>query len=164
MMQEISPCRSGRRIAALVAVSFALGLGWGVARTTAQPGTRVFTGEVGMIISHVKAGQAVAFERTMTRMGEALALSEEFDRRRQAATWKIYKAADPLDAGALLYISILDPVVPEADYWVPQILNEAFPTEVQELYETYAGAFDEEQGQLLMNLTPIDLGVAEVEP
>ena len=117
-----------------------------------------------MVISHVKAGQATAFERTMKRVGEALALSEEFDRRRQAVTWKIYKATDPLDGGALLYISVLDPVVPGADYWVPQILNEVFPTEVQELYDTYAGAFEEEQGQLLMNLTAVDLGLVTAEP
>ena len=164
MTRNTSPFRPGHRVAALVMVAFVVGLGWGVARTTAQPGTRMFTGEVGMVISHVKAGQATAFERTMTRVGEALALSEEFDRRRQAVAWKIYKAADPLDGGALLYISVLDPVVPGADYWVPQILNEAFPTEVQELYETYAGAFEEEQGQLLMNLTAVDLGLVVAEP
>ena len=34
-----------------------------------------------------------------------------------------------------------------------QILNEAFPTEVQALYETYAGAFAD--GQILLNLTPV---------
>ena len=153
------------RVAVLVVVAFVVGLGWGVARTTAQPGSRVFTADVGMVISHVKAGQAVAFERTMTRVGEALALSKEFDRRRQAVTWKIYKASDPRDAGALLYISLLDPAVPGADYWVPQILNEAFPTEVQELYETYIGAFEDDgQGQLLMNLTAVDLGLPVSEP
>ena len=80
MMRDISPFRPGHRVAALVVVAFVVGLGWGVARTTAQPGTRTFTGEAGMVISHVKAGQATAFERTMTRVGEALALSEEFDR------------------------------------------------------------------------------------
>ena len=63
-----------------------------------------------------------------------------------------------------MYIALLDPVVPGADYWVPQILNEAFPTEVQELYDTYAGAFDEGQGQVLMNLTRVDLGLAVAEP
>ena len=168
-------CRPGRnvqhrlrgplpRVAALVAVAFVAGVGWGAARTTAQPGSRVFTADVGMVISHVKAGQAVAFERTMKRVGEALTISKEFDRRRQAVTWKIYKASDPLDGGALLYISLLDPVVPGADYWVPQILNEAFPTEVQELYETYAASFAEGQGQLLMNLTAVDLGLPVPEP
>lgn len=152
------------RVAALVVAAFVVGLGWGVARTTAQPGSRVFTADVGMVISHVKAGQAAAFERTMKRVGEALALSPEFDRRRQAVTWKIYKASDPREGGALLYISLLDPVVAGADYWVPEILNEAFPTEVQELYETYAGAFEEGQGQLLMNLTAVDLGLPVPEP
>ena len=75
------------------------------------------------------------------------------DRRQQAVGWKLYKATEPLDGGVLLYISVLDPVVPGADYWVPQILNEAFPTEVQALYETYAGTFAD--GQLLLNLIPV---------
>lgn len=163
-MQVMTRMPRQYRVAVFVAVAFVGGIGWGAARTAAQPGTRVFNADVGMLVSHVKSGQAVAFERTMKLMGEALALSEEFDRRRQAVTWKIYKATDPLEGGALLYVSLLDPVVPGADYWVPQILNEAFPTEVQELYDAYAGAFDKGQGQLLMNLTRVDLGLAVAEP
>ncbi len=163
MMRRTSRTPHRHRTAVLVAAAFVGGLGWGATRTTAQPGTRVFTADIGMVISHVKSGQGVRFERTMKRVGEALALSDEFDRRRQAVTWKIYKAKDPLEGGSLLYISMLNPVVPGADYWVPQILNEAFPTEVQELYDGYAGAFGPGQGQLLMNLTPVGLGLATIE-
>ena len=53
----------------------------------------------------------------------------------------------------LLYISVMSPVAADTDYWVPEILNEAFPTEVQELYDTYVGTFAE--GQILMNLNPV---------
>jgi hypothetical protein len=36
---------------------------------------------------------------------------------------------------------------------------------VQELYETYIGAFEDDgQGQLLMNLTAVDLGLPVSEP
>ncbi|SVA27804.1 uncharacterized protein METZ01_LOCUS80658 [marine metagenome] len=98
----------------------------------------------------------------MKRVAEALANNEEFDRRRQAVGWKLYRKEEPLEGGVLLYISVIDPVVPNADYWVPQILNEAFPTEVQELYEAYAGAFA--HGETLLNLTPVDLGLAVAEP
>ena len=87
----------------------------------------------------------------MKRVFEAMAISPDNERRRQALGWKLYKAEDPLDGGVLLYISVFDPTVPGMDYWVPEILNEAFPTEVQELYETYAGAFAD--GQTLQNLT-----------
>ena len=118
-----------------------------------QDTPRVFSANTGIVLNYLKAGQNTAFERTMKRVGEALATSDRRDRRRQAAGWKIYKAEEPLDGGILLYISVLDPVVPGADYWVPQILNEAFPTEVQELYDDYVGAFAD--GQILLNLSPV---------
>jgi hypothetical protein len=112
---------------------------------------RLFTADHGLILSFLKPGQNTAFERTMKRVFEAMAISPDNERRRQALGWKLYKAEDPLDGGVLLYISVFDPTVPGMDYWVPEILNEAFPTEVQELYETYAGAFAD--GQTLQNLT-----------
>ena len=147
--------RRRARAAVLIGAAFAIGLVWGATpgATVGQPTTRVFSGSTGMVLNYIQPGQASAFERTMKRVDEALSNSESFDRRRQAATWKVYKATEPLDGGVLLYISVLDPVVPGADYWVPQILNEAFPTEVQALYETYAGTFAD--GQALLNLTPV---------
>ena len=148
---------------ALVLAALGVGFGWGATQgNAAQPGTRVFAADTGLILSYIKPGQNTAFERTMKRVAEALSNSEEFDRRRQAVGWKVYKKMEPLESGVLLYISIIAPVVPNADYWVPQILNEAFPTEVQELYEAYAGAFA--HGEMLLNLTPIDLGLTVSEP
>lgn len=148
---------------ALVLAALGVGFGWGATQgNAAQPGTRVFAADTGLILSYIKPGQNTAFEQTMKRVAEALSNSEEFDRRRQAVGWKVYKKMEPLESGVLLYISIIAPVVPNADYWVPQILNEAFPTEVQELYETYAGAFA--HGETLLNLTPIDLGLTVSEP
>ena len=148
---------------ALVLAALGVGFGWGATQgNAAQPGTRVFAADTGLILSYIKPGQNTAFEQTMKRVAEALSNSEEFDRRRQAVGWEVYKKMEPLESGVLLYISIIAPVVPNADYWVPQILNEAFPTEVQELYEAYAGAFA--HGETLLNLTPIDLGLTVSEP
>ncbi|MEE2635791.1 MAG: hypothetical protein VYE68_00980 [Acidobacteriota bacterium] len=118
-----------------------------------QDPTRIFTTRTGVILNYLKAGQGTAFERTMKRVGEALMASDDPDRRRQAVGWRVFQAEDPLDGGVLLYISVLDPTVPGADYWVPGILNEAFPTEVQELYDDYSSAFAD--GQILLNLMPI---------
>ena len=149
--------RARRRtgVVALVVVAFWTGVGWGMTQGELQPlpTARVFSAGTGMLLNYVKSGQTTAFEGTMKRVGEALRTSESVDRRQQAVGWKLYKATEPLDGGVLLYISVLDPVVPGADYWVPQILNEAFPTEVQALYETYAGTFAD--GQLLLNLIPV---------
>ena len=141
--------------AVLIAAAFAIGVLWGATprATAGQQKTRVFSGSTGMVLNYVKSNQVTGFERTMRRVGDALSNSESIDRRRQAVTRKLYKATDPLDGGVVLYLSILDPVVVGADYWVPQILNEAFPTEVQALYESYAESFAD--GQILLNLSPI---------
>lgn len=42
---------------------------------------------------------------------------------------------------------------PGDNYWVLGILNEAFPTEAQALYETYAGIFAD--GQIFLSLAPV---------
>ena len=141
--------------AVLIAAAFAIGVVWGATpiATVGQQTNRVFSESTGMVLSYVKPGQTATFERIMTRVGAALSTSDSVDRRRQAAGWKIYKATEPLDGGVVLYVSVLDPVISDVDYWVPQILNEAFPTEVQELYETYAATFAD--GQVLVNLIPV---------
>ena len=118
-----------------------------------QERPREFTARTGMVLYFVNAGGETAYEETMARVAEALAASESEERRQQADGWSTYKAEEPLADGGRLYVSWLDPVVPGVDYWVPGILNEAFPTEAQTLYETYAGAFAD--GQILLNLVPI---------
>ena len=125
----------------------------GPAPPLVQDRPRGFTAETGAMLNFVMPEGESAFEETMTRVAEALAMSESGERRRQAAGWSTYRVEEPLAGGVLLYISWFDPAVPGADYWIPGILNEAFPTEVQALYETYVGAFAD--GQILLNLTPV---------
>ena len=50
----------------------------------------------------------------------------------------------------MLYVWFIDPTVSGADYAVSQILNEAFPTEVQMLYEQFSESFA--AGQSMVNL------------
>ena len=105
-----------------------------------QERPREFTARTGMVLYFVRADGETAYEETMARVAEALAVSESEEREQQAEGWSTYKAEEPLADGVRLYVSWLDPAVPGADYWVPGILNEAFPTEAQTLYETYAGS------------------------
>ena len=118
-----------------------------------QERPREFTARTGMVLNFVREDAESAYEETMARVAEAFAVSENEEREQQAEGWSTYKAEEPLADGVRLYVSWLDPVVPGADYWVPGILNEAFPTEAQTLYETYAGAFAD--GQILLNLVPV---------
>ena len=118
-----------------------------------QDRPREFTSRTGIVLYFVRQDAESTFEETMTRVGEAFAASESDERQEQADGWSMYKAEEPLAEGVRLYVSWIDPVVPGADYWVPSILGEAFPTEAQTLYETYAGAFAD--GQILLNLAPV---------
>ncbi len=118
-----------------------------------QDRPREFTADTGVMLNFVAPGGESAFEDTLRRVAEALTASDSEERRRQAEGWRTYRAEEPLADGVLLYISWFDPAVPGADYWIPAILNEAFPTEAQSLYDTYAGAFAD--GQILLNLTPV---------
>lgn len=152
----IGRMQTGRAVsAALIVVAFGTGVVWGQSSGTAETrqATHVFSADAAVVLSYIKSAQTANFEQTMERLGEALSTSESAERRQQAAGWKVYKAEEPLESGVVLYISVLDPVVPGADYWVPQILNEGFPTRVQNLYETYVGAFAD--GQILLNLSPV---------
>ena len=118
-----------------------------------QDRPREFTADTGILLYFVSPEGEGAFEDTMRRAAEALAASDSEERRRQAEGWRTYRAEEALADGVLLYVSWLDPAVPGADYWIPDILDEAFPTEAQALYETYAGAFAD--GQILLNLRQV---------
>ena len=118
-----------------------------------QERPREFTARTGMMLNFGRQDAETAYEETMARVAEAFAASESDERRQQAEGWSTYKAEEPLADGVRLYVSWFDPAVPGADYWVPGILNEAFPTEAQTLYEAYAGTFAD--GQVLLNLFPV---------
>ena len=118
-----------------------------------QERRREFTAGAGVILNFVRPEGESAFEETLARAAEALAVGDSEESRRQADGWSTWRAEEPLADGDVLYVSWIDPVAPGADYWIPGILSEAFPAEAQELYETWDGAFAD--GQILLNLRPV---------
>jgi hypothetical protein len=119
-------------------------------QTTAPPG-RAFASDVGLIFNPIRADATAAFEAVMSRLREALAKSPDPIRRDQAKGWKVYRAQEPGPGGTVLYLFVMDPAVKGADYSVAKILAEAFPTEVQSLYDKYNAAYAGPQS--LVNLT-----------
>jgi len=112
----------------------------------------VFAGDAAMILNFIKADKAADFEMVIGRLKEALAKSENPQRKQQAASWKVFKAAEPGPNGSVIYVSVMEPVVKGADYSVSNILAESFPTEVQALYKSYSEAFGT-PSQNMLNLT-----------
>ena len=116
------------------------------------PNARVFNAGTGVILYTIKADKTGDFEMVMNKTKEALSKSDKPGRKQQAATWKVFKSADPGAGGSALYVMVIDPAVKDADYNVINILNEAFPTEVQALYKAYTEAF-------ASGLVPINLAL-----
>lgn len=154
--------RSMRRI--FLGGAFAATLGVGVAlgalipsqQVEAQPAT-TFNGDAAVMLHFVKPGSTSAYEGVMARLGEALRKSEntETDRQAQAAGWKVYRAnMDISGQGNVMYAWVIDPVLGGANYAASTIMNEVFPGEIQQLYESYNSSFtDAALKQLPINLT-----------
>jgi len=122
------------------------------AAAQAAPTTRVFSGDAGMVLNFIKADKVADFEMVMAKLKEALAKSAKPERKQQAASWKVFKAAEPGAGGSVLYVFIVDPSVKGADYSVANIIAESFPTDqVNEIYKAYAGAYA--TGQNIVNLS-----------
>ncbi|MGE3955351.1 MAG: hypothetical protein AB7H96_01430 [Vicinamibacterales bacterium] len=112
----------------------------------------IFAGDGALLLNFIKADKVADYEMIIGKLKEALQKSDKPERKQQAENWKVFKAAEAGAGGAAIYVSVIYPSVKGADYTVTTILAEAFPTEVQDLYKTYAEAFGTPSGNLL-NLT-----------
>ena len=133
-------------------VTLVVGVVIGIAVNTseAEAQGRSFTAGTGMMLNYVNSASTGDFEDVMRKLAEGLQNSENAERNRQADGWKVYRAAEPGPNNSVLYVWFIDPTVQGADYAVANILNEAFPGEVQQLYETFNGSFA--GGQAMVNL------------
>lgn len=112
----------------------------------------MFAGDGAMVLNYIKADKTADFEMVVEKIKEALAKSENPDRRRQSQGWKIFKAAEPGPGGSVLYVWVVDPVAAGTEYSVSAILTEGFPAEAAALYKTLADSYS---GQAIINLTTI---------
>src|SRR5215831_17297968 len=60
----------------------------------AAPTTRLFANDAGMVLNFIKADKTADFEMVIAKLKEALAKSTKDDRKKQAMSWKIFKAAE----------------------------------------------------------------------
>ena len=143
-------------------------------QTSAEPGTEAPAGELdpeqpagtfaapaGLVFSYIKSGSGADFERVMSRLGAALASSEDEQQRQLASGWRVYRAQEPGPDGEVLYVWLIDPALAGADYAVPALLGAALPDESQALFDAFSEAFG--SGQALINLEPVSIGPAPPE-
>jgi hypothetical protein len=113
----------------------------------------MFTAKAGLIFNAVRADRVVDFEMVMGYLQAALAKSTDAGVRAQAQGWRMFKAAEPGPNGTALYVFVIDPAVPGAEYGLGRILSDAYPDQIQEIWKLYTGALA--GGGSLLNLVPV---------
>lgn len=158
-MREFRKRQSVRRI--VVGGAFAATLAAGVllgGLLTSQPAEAqpqvTFNGNAAIMFHFVKPASQSDYEGVMQRLSDALQRSEVAGRQDQAQGWKVFKASqDFTGQGAVPYVWVIDPVRGGANYAAATILNEVFPGEIEQLFNTYNGSFTDGQvKQLPVNL------------
>lgn len=115
-----------------------------------------FEGDTALFSIAIKPDKASDFEQIMRRVHEALTKADKPERQQQAHGWKVFRMRQPLDDGSVVYVHMVHPVVPGAEYGVLPILYEAFPNERQALYELYRSALAKNLS-LAMGSVAVDL-------
>ena len=132
------------------------------ATTTAQPPAAApkvsFTTPAGVLLVQVKPDQTAVFEVMFTKLKTGV--SNTADLKAQAGAWKAYRASEPM-AGNVLYIVIIDPAVPNAEYQFFEVMQKTLTDEQKrdpataEMYKKYAAAI---ASMNKLNVTPVGGG------
>jgi hypothetical protein len=110
----------------------------------------VFASDAGLVLNFVKPDKAADFEAIVDKLREALQKSATPERKKQAASWKVFRAVESGAHGSVVYVFDIDPAVKGADYTVATLLAEAFPNDVQARYHQYLDSYA--SGQNVVNL------------
>ena len=116
-------------------------------------GARVFTAPTGLIFNTVRPDRVVDFEMVMGYLQAAFEKSTDARVQEQAKGWRIFKATEPGPNGSVMYVFIIDPAVPGAEYGIGRILADAYPDQIQEIWKLYTGSLAPSAS--LLNLTPV---------
>jgi hypothetical protein len=100
----------------------------------------VLNGDAALWTVAIKPDKTADFEKVLARVRDALQQSAQPERKQQAAGWRVLKVDKPLPDGTIAYIHIITPVA-NADYTLLKMIYEEFPSESQQMYETYRAAF-----------------------
>jgi hypothetical protein len=115
---------------------------------------RVFTAPAGLLFNTVRPERVADFEAVIWYLQQALQTATDPTVRAQAEGWRVFRAAEPGPNATILYVFLLDPAVPKADYGLGRILADAYPDKIQEIWRLYQGSVT--SGGNLLNLTPVE--------
>ena len=114
---------------------------------------RSFTATTGLLFNTVRPERVLDFETVIGLLQDALEKSTDPAVRAQANGWRVFKATEPGPNGTVMYVFVVDPAMPGADYGLGRILSDAYPDRIMEIWKLYTGALA--GGGSLLNLSPV---------
>ena len=126
-----------------------------VAPAPSLTAARTFTAPVGLLFNTVRPDKVLDFERLVSSVRKALESSTDPKLQAMAKGWHFHKAAEPGPGNSVLYVFIIDPVVPGEDYGLGRVLSSGSTDTValQEIWKLYTSSVT--GGGSLLNLSPI---------
>ena len=116
-----------------------------------------FKGPAGMLFVQVKPDQTAVFEEMMNKVIAGLPNATDPDVKAEAGTWKYYKGMEPGQGGNVVYLVLIDPAKPNAEYQFFEVIQKTLTDEQKrdpataDMYKKYNAAI---AGMSMMNLTP----------
>ncbi len=116
-----------------------------------------FKAPIGLLFVQVKPDQTAVFEEMMGKLKSGLAASSDPALKSQASSWHYYKAAEPGQGGAVMYVVMIDPAQPGTEYQFLEVIAKTLTDDQKrdpatgEMYKKYAASI---AGMSMMNLTP----------
>lgn len=122
----------------LLVPAFSLVPGTAFAQQAPPPKT-TYTGDTALLAYSVNPDKVADYEMVLAKLKEALQKSERPEAKQQLAGWKVVKNATPNPDGTFVYVHVISPVVPNADYSITNIVYEVFkdPGEQKTFYDMY---------------------------
>lgn len=116
---------------------------------------RTFSAPVGLLFNTVRADRVADFEKVIAYLQQAFMKTTDANVQAQAKSWRVFKAAEAGPNGTVMYVFVLDPTVPGADYSLGRILADAYPetAQLQEIWKLYTSSIT--GGGSLLNLSPV---------
>ena len=106
------------------------------------PQKTTFTGDMVVWAFAVNPDKTADYDQVVAKLKDALSKSERPEAKQQLAGWKVMKNTAAQPDGSILYVHVINPVVPGADYSIVNIVYEVFkdPAEQVAFYDAYRGA------------------------
>ena len=116
-----------------------------------------FSGKAGLLLVQVKPDQVATFEEMMTKLRTALASTQDAELKTKAAGLKVFKSGEGMGGNAL-YVFVVDPAIPDSEYYPLQLLAKLMTDEEKRnpdtpaLFKKYNEVF---AGVNKLNLAPL---------